>query len=481
MRLLVCCYIAALFSCQVALPQTENRTPASQQNDVISLRKAAEGGDVEAQCKLGAIYFLGLGERQDYSEAYFWYDLAASAEIKVTRREDIDELRDDAAKHLPPADLNRVNERVHTWSAMAKQSARGNRNSTASPISDNITGSSQPFADQYWAQKLTSPPKPTEDEGTKTENTAPNFSTRTAGMRKVSEQKSDDGVMRKAAEQGDASAQYNLGLMYASGLGTPQDYTQAAFWFRKAAEQGDTGAQRQLGYLYVQGHGVPQDDAQAGVWLRRAAEGSTSKNNVASSSTSSSADAQIASLPSCTINISFGIVTGTQVLHLAPAFTQKWIKKNQKEHPGLCFSQTPDLRAVNYLVVFSTSQSALNGFEPSLQTSTSTSTTPVYGSGTVTSTSGGMWNYTYNGTATAYTTTTAQVDLPYTLTTNSIYENTYSASGTLISQRWRSFTTQRGGDGYSALGTNLGALIRKVHIKEKLLTDTVEDIEQQTQ
>jgi TPR repeat protein len=42
---------------------------------------------------------------------------------------------------------------------------------------------------------------------------------------------------RKAAEQGDARAQFNLGIMYAEGEGVPQDYAVAASWFRKAAEQ----------------------------------------------------------------------------------------------------------------------------------------------------------------------------------------------------------------------------------------------------
>ena len=52
---------------------------------------------------------------------------------------------------------------------------------------------------------------------------------------------------RKAAEQGNADAQNNLGLMYANGQGVKQDYQQAVQWFRKAAEQGDASAQINLG------------------------------------------------------------------------------------------------------------------------------------------------------------------------------------------------------------------------------------------
>jgi TPR repeat protein len=43
---------------------------------------------------------------------------------------------------------------------------------------------------------------------------------------------------RKAAEQGDADAQFNLGWMYADGQGVLQDFKTAVTWYRQAAEQG---------------------------------------------------------------------------------------------------------------------------------------------------------------------------------------------------------------------------------------------------
>ena len=58
---------------------------------------------------------------------------------------------------------------------------------------------------------------------------------------------------RKAAEQGDADAQYNLGVMYDAGQGVPQDYAAAVSWYRKAAEQGYAGAQYNLGVMYERG------------------------------------------------------------------------------------------------------------------------------------------------------------------------------------------------------------------------------------
>ena len=58
------------------------------------------------------------------------------------------------------------------------------------------------------------------------------------------------GWFRKAAEQGDAGAQFNLGLMNKKGQGLPQDCAEAVRWFRKAAEQGDAGAQANLGLMH---------------------------------------------------------------------------------------------------------------------------------------------------------------------------------------------------------------------------------------
>ena len=72
---------------------------------------------------------------------------------------------------------------------------------------------------------------------------------------------------RKAAEQGDALAQYILGAMYDSGRGLTQDYKEAVKWFRKAAEQGNVSAQYNLGEMYAKGQGVTQDYVQSDMWF----------------------------------------------------------------------------------------------------------------------------------------------------------------------------------------------------------------------
>ena len=75
-----------------------------------------------------------------------------------------------------------------------------------------------------------------------------------------------------AAEQGDASAQTDLGLLYYKGQDVPQDYTEAMRWFRKAADQEHARAQWGLGHMYEQGNGVARDLSEAAKWYRKAAE-----------------------------------------------------------------------------------------------------------------------------------------------------------------------------------------------------------------
>jgi TPR repeat protein len=78
--------------------------------------------------------------------------------------------------------------------------------------------------------------------------------------------------LREAAEQGNAHAQYNLGVMYDLGRGVGQSYAEATNWLRKASEQNLAEAQCYLGVMYGNGEGVAQDDAEAVKWFRRAAE-----------------------------------------------------------------------------------------------------------------------------------------------------------------------------------------------------------------
>jgi hypothetical protein len=80
------------------------------------------------------------------------------------------------------------------------------------------------------------------------------------------------GWFRKAADQGDAEAQYDVGSRYYYGQGVAQDYAEALRWYRKAADQGEARAQCGLGSMYYYGQGTQQDRAEAAKWYRQAAD-----------------------------------------------------------------------------------------------------------------------------------------------------------------------------------------------------------------
>ena len=54
--------------------------------------------------------------------------------------------------------------------------------------------------------------------------------------------------------------------------GVPQRYKEASAWFRKAAKQGYAKGQCNLGAMYAQGHGVAKSSKETAVLLRKAAE-----------------------------------------------------------------------------------------------------------------------------------------------------------------------------------------------------------------
>jgi TPR repeat protein len=75
----------------------------------------------------------------------------------------------------------------------------------------------------------------------------------------------------RAAEQGSADAQNNLGAMYSEGRGTLQDFGEAVRWWRSAAEQGHAAAQLNLGQSLILGRGIARNLVEAYMWLSLAA------------------------------------------------------------------------------------------------------------------------------------------------------------------------------------------------------------------
>jgi hypothetical protein len=73
----------------------------------------------------------------------------------------------------------------------------------------------------------------------------------------------------RAAQGGDANAQFYIGRKYEIGLGLPKDPALATQWYIRAANQGNLRAQECLATMYAEGRCVPPDDPTAAYWHRR--------------------------------------------------------------------------------------------------------------------------------------------------------------------------------------------------------------------
>ena len=77
--------------------------------------------------------------------------------------------------------------------------------------------------------------------------------------------------LRQAANGGHSGAMLQLGKLYRSGVGVPQNYEYAEKWVRSAADAGNGEAMVELGRFYRSGLGVKADLVKAYYWFNRAA------------------------------------------------------------------------------------------------------------------------------------------------------------------------------------------------------------------
>lgn len=80
--------------------------------------------------------------------------------------------------------------------------------------------------------------------------------------------------MHKAADQGILIAQFMLAEFYMKPLadGVSPNYKEAIKWYRKVADIGFVGAQLRLADIYYNGEGVQKDHAEAAKWYQKAAD-----------------------------------------------------------------------------------------------------------------------------------------------------------------------------------------------------------------
>jgi len=81
----------------------------------VEIWNSATSGDRDAQLLIGIMYEKGTLVPQNYAEAFFWLNLAASGQTKIMKQEDVTTIRDSVASHLTPTVLLQTQERARKW------------------------------------------------------------------------------------------------------------------------------------------------------------------------------------------------------------------------------------------------------------------------------------------------------------------------------------------------------------------------------
>ncbi len=147
------------------------------------MQKSAEQGYNKAQLQMGEYY---EGE-QDYQKAAYWYGKAADSDDKITKK---------WAKY----NLELLKKKQQQPKVKAKKT----------PEEEELD----------WALR-------------NCESTCKEY-------------KKAFDIIKKYAENGNAEAQYTLGLCYANGDVVPEDFKKAYYWHKKAADQGHKNAQWEI-------------------------------------------------------------------------------------------------------------------------------------------------------------------------------------------------------------------------------------------
>ncbi len=232
--------------------------------------KAAAQGNPTGQVNLAELYDEGKGVSRDYAEAAKWYLKAAEQGIKPAAKRLGEMYEKGLGVPQDPAKAEYWSKEgiirrswIFNWGTSIKRGSQcGRLKKVIEKVTDpELKDSLVKIKDKYWnkIEQLNKPDFTNEDKEQiwQEQERMEKFTGKMENLLK--------------AEQGDADAQNELGVMYFEGKDMEQDYGKAAKWFLKAAGQGHANAQRYLGFMHYHGKGVAQDYEKAAEYWKKAA------------------------------------------------------------------------------------------------------------------------------------------------------------------------------------------------------------------
>jgi len=215
---------------------------------------AAEQGSTIAQLRCGEIYYKGIGVPKDERQAKKWWALAA----KIGNKEA--QLRLDELNSKNSFDRTKIMAEAGNTDAMVKLGDMYYAGEGVGSFKSAIESDEHRIGYQYDVQDIY-----------RMLNT---IATMLDAKDDVKEGDFHSALKwwRKAADLGNADAQYKLGKMYSDGTGVKQCHKTAGEWWLKAGSAGHSAAQLNLSSLYAQGiiFGSRNCDLE---WLVLSAEG----------------------------------------------------------------------------------------------------------------------------------------------------------------------------------------------------------------
>jgi len=257
--------------------------PRDYSQAAVWFRKAAEHGDAKAQHNLGVLYFEGKGVPRDREQATEW-ERKATGRSNATAQPAAPNSQDQGLYGEPPvyaqirADLARKEQErparelnaLTTQNELDRQKAIQQYHSLLGSLQGDPTPEQQAQLDRLRSIIDLGYNDPANEKERVIED-----STKTkAGP----ETPVSTTVTNSSKLEGSEPIPINLGALSTKDHGDPEDYTQAAVSYRKAAEQGDVTAQYSLAVLYYKGEGIPQNYSEAYFWFSLAAVGARGQN-----------------------------------------------------------------------------------------------------------------------------------------------------------------------------------------------------------
>jgi uncharacterized protein len=193
--------------------------PQNSEEAVKLYRLAAEQGHAFAQSNLGYSYQYGIGVKKNSIEATKWYRKSAEQGHAIAQ-----------------ANLGKM---YYEGLGITKDFIRSYMWLTISALNGNVNGEkNRAIVEKYM----------------------------TTGMVTESLSRAMDRY-KPLAKEGNAKAQYYLGILYSDDNGVTTDYKKSMNWLKWSAAQGNNRAQSKIGEAYYYGKGVAKDFVQAYKWL----------------------------------------------------------------------------------------------------------------------------------------------------------------------------------------------------------------------